>query len=113
MHHVSMFPNSRSPACARSAAPSTLSRIQRTFGPEKYVASGSPTCSRNRSCPPSRENSSTSLSVRVSCQTIAFITGSPVLRSHTTVVSRWLVIPSPAMSSALAPAESSASCMTS
>ena len=113
MHHVSMFPNSRSPACARSAAPSTLSRIQRTFGPEKYVASGSPTCSRNRSCPPSRENSSTSLSVRVSCHTIAFITGSPVLRSHTTVVSRWLVIPSPAMSSALAPAASSASFMTS
>jgi hypothetical protein len=51
--------------------------------------------------------------VRVSCQTIAFITGSPVLRSHTTVVSRWLVIPSPEMSSAVAPADSSASSITS
>jgi hypothetical protein len=44
------------------------------------------------------------LSVRVSCQTIAFITGSPVLRSHTTAVSRWLVMPSAAMSSTEAPA---------
>jgi hypothetical protein len=44
------------------------------------------------------------LSVRVSCQTIALKTGSPLLRSQTTVVSRWLVTPSAAMSSALAPA---------
>ena len=33
--HVSMLPNSRSPESALSAAPSTLSRIQRIFGPEK------------------------------------------------------------------------------
>jgi hypothetical protein len=52
------------------------------------------------------------LSVRVSCQTIAFITGSPVLRSHTTVVSRWLVMPSAAMSPSLAPALSTASSTT-
>ena len=32
---VSMFPKIRSPASAFSRAPSTLSRIQRTFGPEK------------------------------------------------------------------------------
>jgi hypothetical protein len=32
---VSMLPNSRSPESARSAAPSTLSRIQRILGPEK------------------------------------------------------------------------------
>ena len=32
---VSMLPNSRSPESALSAAPSTLSRIQRIFGPEK------------------------------------------------------------------------------
>ncbi len=51
--------------------------------------------------------------MRVSCQTIAFITGSPVLRSHTTVVSRWLVMPSAAMSPALAPADAIASSMTS
>ena len=33
--------------------------------------------------------------VRVSCQTMALCTGLPVCRSHTTVVSRWLVMPSP------------------
>ena len=35
MSQVSMLPKARSPASARSRAPSTLSRIQRTFGPEK------------------------------------------------------------------------------
>jgi hypothetical protein len=35
MHHVSMLPNIRSPFSAFSRAPSTLSRIQRTFGAEK------------------------------------------------------------------------------
>ena len=32
--------------------------------------------------------------MRVSCHTSALWIGSPVLRSHTTVVSRWLVMPS-------------------
>ena len=32
---VSMLPNTRSPASAFSRAPSTFSRIQTTFGPEK------------------------------------------------------------------------------
>ncbi len=77
------------------------------------MASGRPTCSWKRAWPPSRDSSSTILSVRVSCQTIAFITGSPVFLSHTTVVSRWLVMPRPEMSSALAPADSSASSITS
>ncbi len=111
--HVSMLPNTRSPASAFSRAPSTLSRIQRIFGPEKYVASGSPTLDWKRSWPPSFENSSTSLSVRVSCHTSALCTGSPVLRSHTSVVSRWLVMPTPAMSSALAPASDIAASTTS
>ena len=35
MTQVSMLPNSRSPDSAASSAPSTLSRIQRIFGPEK------------------------------------------------------------------------------
>jgi hypothetical protein len=48
-HQVSMLPNTRSPDSAFSRAPSTFSRIHRTFGPEKYVASGSPTLSRKRS----------------------------------------------------------------
>src|SRR6478736_8120441 len=37
-------------------------------------------------------------SVRVSCQTIALWTGWPVVRSQTSAVSRWLVIPTAAMS---------------
>lgn len=32
----------------------------------------------------------------MSCQTRAFVRGSPVVESHTTVVSRWFVIPTPA-----------------
>ena len=111
--HVSMLPNSRSPDSALSRAPSTLSSVQRILGPEKYVASGSPTCSWKRAWPPSLENSSTSLSVRVSCHTSALCTGSPVFLSHTSVVSRWLVMPTPAMSSALAPASLIASSITS
>ena len=35
MSQVSMLPNSRSPDSAFVGAPSTLSRIQRIFGPEK------------------------------------------------------------------------------
>src|SRR3954471_12353050 len=41
--------------------------------------------------------------VRRSCQTMARCTACPVARSHTTVVSRWLVIPIAAMSFALIP----------
>jgi hypothetical protein len=35
MHQLSMLPKIRSPASARARAPSTLSRIHLTFGPEK------------------------------------------------------------------------------
>ena len=51
--------------------------------------------------------------MRVSCHTTAFMIGSPVVLSHTSAVSRWLVIPTPATSSALAPADSIASSITS
>jgi len=53
------------------------------------------------------------VSVRVSCQTIALWTALPVLRSQTTAVSRWLVIPTAARSVALILALSSAPVMTS
>src|SRR3954466_12827676 len=99
---VSMLPNSRSPASARCRAPSTLSRIQRVLGPEKYVASGRPVLALYRSCPPPSASSSAQiLSVRVSCQTTALYTGLPVLRSQTTAVSRWFVMPTATMSEAL------------
>ena len=51
--------------------------------------------------------------MRVSCQTIALQTGSPLLRFHTTAVSRWLAIPSAAMSAFEAPAWATASQSTS
>ncbi len=47
--------------------------------------------------------------VRRSCQTMARCTAWPVARSHTTVVSRWLVMPIAAMSLGVTPAFFSAS----
>ena len=55
--HESIVPNSTSPASARSRSPSTWSSSQRIFGPEKYVASGSPQRSRKRSRPASPPSS--------------------------------------------------------
>ena len=49
-----------------------------------------------------------SSAVRVSCQTIARLTGFPVCRFHSTDVSRWLVIPSPAICSGPIPASCNA-----
>ena len=47
--------------------------------------------------------SATSGSTRVSCQTSALCTGAPVARSHSSVVSRWLVMPIAARSRAARP----------
>ena len=47
-------------------------------------------------------------SVRVSCQTMALYTGSPVVRSQTNAVSRWLVMPTAAIWSDLMSALASA-----
>src|SRR5690349_14341114 len=68
---LSVLPNSRSPASAFSRAPSTLSRIQRILGPEKYVASGRPTLDLYLSLPSLPASSSQIFCVRVSCQTMA------------------------------------------
>src|SRR5699024_9472164 len=93
MVQVSVLPNRRSPASALARAPSTLSRIHLVFGPEKYVARGSPTFALYLSAPSPPPSSTTIAWVRVSCHTIALYTGSPVVLSHTTAVSRWFVIP--------------------
>ena len=58
---------------------------------------------------PSAFNRAQISAVRRSCQTMARCTAVPVARSHTTVVSRWLVMPIAAMSFAFSPACSSAS----
>ena len=104
--HVSGVPKSRSPASARARAPGTLSRIQRILGPEKYVASGSPQEARKRSPPRSLAAAQPriSVSVRVSCHTIAFATALPVRRSQQIAGSRWFVTPTAARSAAVSPA---------
>ena len=61
--------------------------------------------------PPAR-SSSQSAAVRRSCQTMALAIGWPVARSHSTVVSRWFVMPMAATSRAPMPARASASCIT-
>src|SRR5215212_1070472 len=48
----------------------------------------------------------------MSCQLIAFCTGSPVVRSHTTVVSRWFVMPTATTSATVSCAVASASATT-
>ena len=58
--------------------------------------------------PHSALNSAARSAVRVSCQTMARVTGRPVSVSHSTVVARWLVMPIAVRSDACRPAESSA-----
>jgi hypothetical protein len=110
--HVSTVPKWISPASARARSPGTLSSSQTILGAEKYVARGSPLRSRNRSGPPSPARSRMMPSVRVSCQTIAGCTGSPVAASHMIVVSRWLVMPMAETSARDSPARSSAPWVT-
>ena len=69
--HESVFPKRRSPASARSRAPSTLSRIHLIVEPEKYGDSPRPQIWRKRSGPSSPSSSLTMSEVRISCQTIA------------------------------------------
>jgi len=106
---VSIVPNSTSPRSARSRRPGMWLRIQFSRGPEKYVASGSPLRCCTSSAPGVPSSVLTSVSVRVSCHTTARPIGTPVCRSHSTVVSRWLAMPRAATSSVLIPARLSAS----
>ena len=52
---------------------------------------------------PARSSSSHSPAVRRHCQTMALQTGRPLARSHRIAVSRWLVMPIPAISSGETP----------
>ena len=63
----------------------------------------SPVLARNFSVSPLAFSSSQYALVRRHCQTMAWQIGSPVSLSQTMVVSRWLVMPMAAMSSARAP----------
>jgi hypothetical protein len=86
--HESMVPKASSPRSARSRAPGTWSRSQRSLLAEKYASSTSPVRSAMRSPCPAACSSAQEAAVRRSCQTIAGAMGLPVRRSHTTVVSR-------------------------
>ncbi len=89
-------------ASARSRAPGTWSRIQATFVAGEIGIDDQAGLRRNRAAHGRRAFSLAQISaVRRSCQTMARCTALPVARSHTTVVSRWLVIPIAAMSFAL------------
>ena len=107
-----MVPTASSPASARARASSTSSRIQAILVAEKYGSSSKPVlpCSQASvsGLPLALASSAQRGAVRRSCQTMALWIGSPVARSHTTVVSRWLVMPQPARSAASTPAFSSA-----
>ena len=69
----------------------SLRSTQASFVPVKYGSSTRPVSSRTRAS--WGRNSSHIAAVRRSCHTMARRTGRPVDGSHTTSVSRWLVIP--------------------
>ena len=103
INHVSIVPKSKSPFSARSRTPLTLSRIHFNLVPEKYASITRPVLLRIVSVSPFSLRESAYSEVLLHCHTIALYTGSPECLSHTTVVSRWLVIPIEAISDALAP----------
>mmetsp|Transcript_19226 Transcript_19226/g.49648 ORF Transcript_19226/g.49648 Transcript_19226/m.49648 type:complete len:234 (+) Transcript_19226:933-1634(+) len=104
MSHVSIVPKSASPFSAAMRRPGTFSKSHTSFVAEKYGTIGRPVFLRSLSRPPPASAIRSAIeSVRVQFHTIALCSGLPVLRSHTIVVSRWLVIPIPATSSGATP----------
>ena len=105
-------PPCRTPACPASAAaraPSTWSSSQRDLGRGEIRDRARRPVRAAISAPcPARSSRSQTAAVRRSCQTMALWIARPVRRSHTTTVSRWLVMPSAAMSAAASPAAASA-----
>ena len=69
------------------------SASQRSLVPEKYGSSRRPVSSRTRSSEPSSRMRRQISAVRRSCHTIARRGALSVSRSHSSTVSRWLVIP--------------------
>src|SRR6185312_1329805 len=106
---LSTVPKANLPASARSLAPLTFFKIQLTLLPEKYASGNNPVLAWIISTWPPLRRPSQNSAVRRSCHTIALYTGSPVSRSHTTVVSRWFVMPIAAMSLSVRFAEASTS----
>jgi len=92
----------RLPTSAAARRPSTVSNKCSNLLAEKYGAMGRPVVLRKASLPPSRAAKASHKGVvRRSFHTIALWYGFPVRLFHTTVVSRWLVMPIAAMSAAV------------
>ena len=102
MRKVSIVPNRISPRSARARRPGIVSSRCLIFVPEKYASTTRPVLRRNSGSWPSALRRSQIGALTRLCQTMAFATGVPVCRSHSTVVSRWLVTPMAAMSAAVA-----------
>ena len=108
--HESIVPKSTSPASARARSPSIVVEQPADLRPGEVRRERQPAALAEAVAVPRRPPSSrTRWSVRMSCQLIALWTGTPVSRSHSTVVSRWFVIPSPTRSAASSWAVASAS----
>ena len=90
--NVSIVPNASSPRSARARSP-PWSSSHASLVAEKYGSIGRPVRARTASAWPSATRRAHTSAVRRSCHTIARCTGTPVARSHSTVVSRWLVRP--------------------
>ena len=92
-NQLSTVPKANSPRSARNRAPGTWSSNHASLVPEKYESSTKPVLAAIPGAWPAARRASQNPLVRRSCQTMAGATGSPVWRSHSTVVSRWLVMP--------------------
>ncbi len=106
---LSTVPKASSPRAAARCAPLTWSSSQRSLVAEKYGSMRSPVECCTIASSPCARNWAHSGSVRRSCQTMALCSGLPVRRSHSSVVSRWLVMPMARMSPAFKPALAMAS----
>ena len=109
MSQESTVPAIALPDAAASAAPGTLSRIQRILVPVKYGSMCRPVLRNTSGSAPAATSPSHMGPVLRSCQTIALHRGSPVSRSHTTAVSLWLVTANAAHSDGSTPGADSAS----
>ena len=110
MSQLSTVPKSRRPSSARARASSVLSSSHLILLAEKYASGRRPVVRMIFSMTSGLEQSSSIMgAVRRHCQTMAFAMGRPVSRSHSMVVSRWLVMPMLSMSRAVRACEVSKS----
>src|SRR2546427_12018454 len=91
--HVSGVPNASAPPRALDLRPGAFRRIHSTLVAEKYGSTLRPVMRAMAGSFPARRNDAQRPAVRRSCQTIAGATVLELLRSQTSVVSRWLVSP--------------------